>query len=320
MVSNNPNPQEGFYLDPNGMALPGLGPFAAVTATAAAAASTTSSSEDLSKKIRKPYTITKSRESWTEPEHDKFLEALQLMADHDHARDDTEVIEPIAPHIQELPSTSLSKATDYLQDGYRIYLQKDHQEKYRRYALLQATNIFNTLVTLYSTLFHEQWQHFRRYLEQFDVPAGLTQWTFAARVYVSCWIHDLYPPIREAVKKLTPLAFKQHFSMGEPLYSLFYDEYLVRLNASIRPTYLKGMMEDTLYIPIFSEQPVNWRADNPLGIVGWNTNYTCLHGLIAIMQERKFWNMTPLITDTLGRPFWLFDWHANNTCCAWFPA
>ncbi|CAI9102010.1 OLC1v1000194C2 [Oldenlandia corymbosa var. corymbosa] len=31
-----------------------------------------------SKKIRKPYTITKSRESWTDQEHDKFLEALQL--------------------------------------------------------------------------------------------------------------------------------------------------------------------------------------------------------------------------------------------------
>lgn len=89
MVSVNPNPAQGFFLfDPKNMGLPGLNsmppPAASTVATTSTATVCTapnnaaSLAEDQSKKIRKPYTITKSRESWTDQEHDKFLEALQL--------------------------------------------------------------------------------------------------------------------------------------------------------------------------------------------------------------------------------------------------
>lgn len=75
MVSVNPNnPAQAFYFfDPSNMALPGANHLPPPTS---AAVSTTV--DDPNKKIRKPYTITKSRESWTDQEHEKFLEALQL--------------------------------------------------------------------------------------------------------------------------------------------------------------------------------------------------------------------------------------------------
>ncbi|XWS46144.1 hypothetical protein CRYUN_Cryun14cG0038500 [Craigia yunnanensis] len=85
MVSVNSNPAEGFYFfNPMNHSLPPSNTVApphpppAISMSTSTDGNTTGYLEDLNKKIRKPYTITKSRESWTEQEHDKFLEALQL--------------------------------------------------------------------------------------------------------------------------------------------------------------------------------------------------------------------------------------------------
>ncbi|KFK30709.1 hypothetical protein AALP_AA6G017500 [Arabis alpina] len=80
MVSVNPRPTQGFpFLDPVNMSFNSPTPNSdGFRLTPIAPVTTVSFSEDSTMKIRKPYTIKKSRENWTEQEHDKFLEALHL--------------------------------------------------------------------------------------------------------------------------------------------------------------------------------------------------------------------------------------------------
>ncbi|KAK6141043.1 hypothetical protein DH2020_025224 [Rehmannia glutinosa] len=86
MVSVYPNPPPdqdfthfyGFQTGGNPMKIPGLISSENNLLQAAPVGNVVSGVDDPNKKIRKPYTITKSRESWSEQEHEKFLEALHL--------------------------------------------------------------------------------------------------------------------------------------------------------------------------------------------------------------------------------------------------
>nr|BCS51496.1 coat protein [Vitis cryptic virus] len=241
------------------------------------------------------------------------------MGDHIPPVDGNVPVIPPALSQPVLSRTNISKVSDFLQENSRIGALKTKYEKYRRYVTLNIVDIYNALVPLYVTMILNHWPHYKRYMEQFTPPPGVTPWTYAARAYVSVWIHDLYVSNREAVKKLSTLAFTQHYLTERVLFSYEYDEFLIRLNATIRPTHIKGVMEDTLFIPLIANT-IDWNDEyDPFHIPNFELNYDLVTGLIGIMKDRKAWKISPLVTDTLGRPAWLFDWHTDDRCCSWFP-
>lgn len=243
------------------------------------------------------------------------------MGDQEALVNERQAVPPPQPPPVEVNRPTLRGASDFLQDNDRIGSFRSRFDKYRRYAHLNSQNIFNSLVTLYTSMFRLKWNHFRRFMDQFGAGQIDASITYAARAYISAWFHDLYVSNREAVLKLTPLAYAQHYEHQSVYISTEYDIFLTTLNASIRPTNLKGIPEDVLYIPIISET-VDWAnaESNIFNINNFVLNYDCAVGLISIMKERRDWNMSSLVTNVTGRPCWLFDWHNDNTnCCSFFP-
>lgn len=233
-----------------------------------------------------------------------------------------QIVQPVAPLPQPRIRSNINEVTDFLLENCRIGSLKTSYDKHRRYVVISANQIYQQLTHLYAPLFLSYWHHFKRFMEAFPAPAGINPWMHAARAYISVWIMDLYTSNREAIQKLSPLAFQECYQHETAYYSDEYDDFLVLLNATLRPTHIKGTPEDTLYVPLVANPP-DWNPQtndgSPFAVVNFNLDYDLFKGLLGIMKERRNWRISKLVTNTIGRPGWLFDWHTDNRCCAWFP-
>nr|UPW16517.1 coat protein [Polygonatum kingianum cryptic virus 2] len=216
----------------------------------------------------------------------------------------------------------LSKVVNFLEDTTRIGTFYVNHPRYRRYVDLKRNEIFNSLVDMYTIVFKTFWNQFRRFIETAEIPViyAATPQRYAAAVYISAWFYDLYVSNRDACRKLSDSAYIEHYYLDLVHKSMEYDVFLTALNAQIRPTNIKLTHEDTLFIPrirnTINNNPAN---ENYFNITGWVMDEPILQGILYVFKDRKILNMEALSETTLGRPSWLFDWHNDNLCYAWFP-
>lgn len=222
--------------------------------------------------------------------------------------------------------SDIRKASDFAWDANRVCREIDSYPKTRRYVVLKLQDMYISLHELYTKAFEAQWQYFKRVADTVN-PIGTEQSqapSLMAKMYISHWILDLYTCNRIAIQKLTPVAFTEYYQEKVPLNSMEYDAFLVHLNSCIRPTQVKGSTEDQMYLPRFAET-IDWTQTkaggyNIFGLEGFNYSPYKFKALItAIKDKRASWKTATLTTEAVGRPFWLFDWHATQEVCSWFP-
>lgn len=213
------------------------------------------------------------------------------------------IIQPPLLSIEASQQDTMSRVTKFLMAENRICSSFTRCKKHQRNVLVNVNSMFESLVTLYSSMFIIQWPHFECFMEAHLLPnAVIKPWTYAARVYISMWFHDTYVTIREIVQKIAPQAFLQHYYHDEVLASIEYDEFLVRLNAAIRPTNIVGTPEDTLYIPYLHSNPQWENTQNPFCITDGVQDFDCFFGMISIMKDRKCGRWISSSLTRLGGP------------------
>lgn len=226
-----------------------------------------------------------------------------------------------APPKRPATRSNSKLATDYLLEENRIGLEVHRPHKKRRYVSLNLARMMPALVTLYSFLFKVNWTHFRHAESKFPVKhTGITIFESFAIVYLSHWLHDLYRINRKCLESLDPVAFAEKYYHQVGTYSEVYDNFLSLLASHIRPTHITNNYADDIYIPVATTR----ESPNPLGqlIFAWDRyvlDSDLFYLIVQTLDIKKLTKMTPLSSDLLGRPSWLFDWAQDNTVYSWFP-
>lgn len=189
-----------------------------------------------------------------------------------------------------------------------------------RYIALETQEIFKSLVDLYALHFQSKRLILDPMLERINLPRATDRYKHIARIYVSHWFLDLYATNRDACTRLPLARHIDHYRTEIPHQSLIYDNYLVLLLNSMKPTKLFGLQDSSYYVPYITNTP-NWKSSscNYFNIVGFTYDVTIFTALIRILTDSSHgWQTNAYSSDPLGRPFWLLDWH-DGKAYAWFP-
>ena len=213
------------------------------------------------------------------------------------------------------------KSTDFSVRNNKVVREFKSYYKARRYADLKLVEMFASLVNLYAQAFAMYWTNFKRVSDSYS-PAGsdtIAGQTYLARVYISHWMLDLYTVVRNSVRKLSSVAFAQHYKNGIELFSREYDTFLCHLLDTIRPTHVVGCHEDQMFIPKFVDEFIMLTKD-PFGINDFAYHQRAFHAILATIKDKRVgWKTTTISNEAVGRPLWLFDWHTDTRVCSWFP-